>query len=285
MNKSPFNYIGNKYQIMQQLLDIFPDNINTFVDVFSGGCDVITNVSAKNKIAIDVNSYTMDIMREFQSHSLEDILKFIYHRIDEFQLSKTNEEGYLKYREAYNNNLEYHTPLDLYTLSRFSFHFTMRFNNDLKMNAGFGRGFSNFSSRQQRSIVQFHKDIQSVELLTMDFKQYDFSSLGKDDFIYFDPPYLITNNVYNNGVERAWQRWTEVDERVLLRYIDNVNDAGIKFALSNVLHHRGKTNTILQEWINKNSFNIHNIKTSYSHCTHTVNQKDEPTTEIVVTNY
>ena len=59
----------------------------------------------------------------------------------------------------------------------------MRFNKDLKMNAGFGRGFSNFSTRQQQSIKQFHKDIQNVALLNQDFKTFDISNLTVIDSI------------------------------------------------------------------------------------------------------
>ena len=285
MNKSPFNYIGNKYQILKQLLLIFPTDINTLVDYFCGGCDISTNINAKNKIAIDINTYLMDILNEFQKYSLEEIITFMENRIQEFQLSKTNEDGYLKYREAYNENPQYHTPLDLFTLSRFSFHFTMRFNSSLKMNAGFGRGYSNFSERQRKSINQFHKDIQPVKLVTADFKTISLDDFTPNDFLYFDPPYLITNNVYNHGLQQVNQKWDEWDERALLKYLDEVNTRKLRFALSNVLSHRGKTNEILKEWIEINHFNVHPIETSYSHCTHTVNQNDAPSVEVVITNY
>ena len=286
VNKSPFNYIGNKYQILGQLLTIFPKDVNHFVDFFAGGCDVCTNFNANHKLAIDINTYVIEILKEFQNHSLEEILNFIYKRIDEFQLSKINEEGYLKYREAYNTNPAYHTPLDLYTLSRYSFHFTIRFNNDLKMNAGFGRGYSNFSARQQKSIAEFHKEIQKVQMINIDFRDFSIDNYNEYDFFYFDPPYLITNNVYNNGVPKAWQRWEEKDERDLLDYISKCNDKGIRFALSNVIYHRGKTNTILEQWIHDNHFNLYNINNDgYSHCTHTVPQDGKTTQEIVVTNY
>lgn len=287
MNKSPFNYIGNKYQIITQLFDIFPNNINTFIDFFSGGCDVVTNIQAKEKIAIDINEYIMEILQEFQNKSLEEILNFIENRIKEFDLSKINEEGFLKYREYYNTIPEYHTPLDLYTLSRFSFHFTIRFNKEKKFNAGFGRSYSNFSARQRKSIIQFHKDIQNVKLLCINFEDFLLNDLNPQTcFLYFDPPYLITNQVYNNGLPEVWQKWTEQDECRILKYISQAHNLGFKFALSNVLYHHGNTNTILDNWIKENNFTIHDIyNPAYSHCTHTVNDGGYKTKEIVVTNY
>lgn len=285
--KSPFNWIGNKFQIMSQLKEIFPSNIDTLVDYFCGGCDISTNILAREKIAIDVNSYLISILQEFQNKSLEEILSFIENRIEEFNLSKENEEGFLRYREAYNTNTKYQTPLDLYTLTRFSFHFTMRFNQDLKFNAGFGRKYSNFSARQRESIIPFHKEIQNVNLICANFDDIDLNNFDNNkSFLYFDPPYLITNQVYNNGVPKVWQRWTEADEYKLLNYISNANKLGFKFALSNVLYHHGKVNIPLNNWIKANNFIIHDIyNPAYSHCTHTVDAGGNITKEIVITNY
>ena len=39
--KAPFNYIGNKYRIINSIQEYFPENIDIFVDLFCGGCDVI----------------------------------------------------------------------------------------------------------------------------------------------------------------------------------------------------------------------------------------------------
>ena len=47
--KSPLNYVGGKYKLLPQILPLFPDNINTFVDLFGGGFNVGINVKA-NKI-------------------------------------------------------------------------------------------------------------------------------------------------------------------------------------------------------------------------------------------
>lgn len=285
--KSPFNWIGNKNKIMPQLQAIFPKNINTLVDFFCGGCDVAINTPAQKVIAIDVNQYLMEILQAFQQYSLKEILSFVDMRIQEFNLSKENEEGFLKYREAYNNNSSYQSPLDLFTLTRFSFHFTMRFNRQMKFNAGFGRKYSNFSARQRESIGPFHERIQNIELRNCDYEEIELKNFNPSStFLYFDPPYLITNNVYNNGVEAAWQRWGEQDEHALLKYIDTARELGFNFAISNVIQHRGKTNLILANWIEKNKLNVFDITNDgYSHCTHTVSQDAAPTREIVVTNY
>lgn len=48
--KAPFNYIGNKYRIIDTIQEYFPAEIGTFVDIFCGGCDVSINTHAKKSI-------------------------------------------------------------------------------------------------------------------------------------------------------------------------------------------------------------------------------------------
>ena len=35
--KSPLNYVGGKYKLLNDIIPLFPKGINTFVDVFAGG--------------------------------------------------------------------------------------------------------------------------------------------------------------------------------------------------------------------------------------------------------
>lgn len=39
--KSPLNYTGGKYKFLPQLLELFPKQVNTFVDLFAGGGECV----------------------------------------------------------------------------------------------------------------------------------------------------------------------------------------------------------------------------------------------------
>ena len=39
--KSPLNYVGGKFKLLPQILPYIPDDINTFVDLFMGGCNLV----------------------------------------------------------------------------------------------------------------------------------------------------------------------------------------------------------------------------------------------------
>ena len=101
MIKSPFNYIGGKFKILEQIFEFFPQNINNFVDLFAGGLDVSININANNIFCNDINYRVIEIYKEMQNLTIEDLLTKIDKRIARFHLSKTNKEGYLKLRKQY----------------------------------------------------------------------------------------------------------------------------------------------------------------------------------------
>ena len=55
---SPIFYMGNKKKNNQKgLIDLFPKNIDTFVDLFSGSGIVSMNIIANNYFVNDINTH------------------------------------------------------------------------------------------------------------------------------------------------------------------------------------------------------------------------------------
>ena len=160
--KSPMNWFGNKYKLLNQLYPLFPSNINNFIDLFCGGCDVAINAQAKQKQANDINTYIISIYKAFQEKSIDEIMLYIDNRIKEFKLTRLNVDGYLQYRDLYNTNSLYKTPLDLFTLSRFSFNRKIEFNIDGEYNSSFGYSHSDFNLNQRANLRAFHPMIQNI---------------------------------------------------------------------------------------------------------------------------
>ena len=123
---------------------------------------------------------------------------------------------------------------------------------------------------------------KNLEFYTRDFRKIPLEGLGANDFIYCDPPYLITNGAYNDG-NRGFHDWGEDEEKGLYDFLDFANELGIRFALSNVFEHKGVENTILKEWAKK--YNIHFINSNYSNCSYQLKDKKNTTIEVLITNY
>lgn len=51
--KSPMNYTGGKYKLLNQIMPLFPSEIDIFYDLFAGGLDVSINIESKKIIAND----------------------------------------------------------------------------------------------------------------------------------------------------------------------------------------------------------------------------------------
>ncbi len=277
--KSPMNYIGGKYKLLPQILPHFPQRIGTFVDLFAGGCNVALNVTADRIICNDINSKLIEMFRTFRERSLESILGRIHAQIEAFSLSKENEEGFRAFRDYYNQTGD---PVDLYTLTCYSFNYQFRFNNSMEYNNPFGRDRSHFSETMQKNLIAFVNKLKraNIEFRDLDFTEIDLQALTPADFIYCDPPYLITTGSYNDG-NRGFRDWREEQELALYRYLDAADARGIKFALSNVLEHKGRKNDLLWSWAKK--YQIIELHSSYANSSY--NTKKGESKEVLIINY
>lgn len=280
ISKSPFNYIGNKYRIMEELRQHFPKNINVFVDLFCGGCDATINVEAKIKYANDINHHVVDIYKTFQ-RDIDSVIPYVEETIKKWELSKTNEQGYKDFREYYNKT---RLPMDLYVLMCHSFNYQFRFNSSHEYNNPFGKNRSHFSSVMKKNLEIFLPRIQAVKFSSIDFGMFDLGFLGKEDFVYCDPPYLLTCGSYNDG-KRGFNGWNASDDSRLFLILDGLNQRGVKFALSNVVEHKGQVYDALLNWVNKNKYVMHDINCNYNNCNYQANNRKNITREILITNY
>ncbi len=281
---SPLNYIGGKYKLLPQILPLFPAKIETFVDLFCGGCNVGINVKAERVCFNDNLSYLIDLYRAMQSISEDEIVCHIEERIATFDLSLTNDEGYKSLRELYNTE---RNPLDLFVLTAYSFNHQIRFNNSHQFNNPFGRERSCFNPRMRSNLLEFIRELKgrSAQFTNFNFDEFDTSQFSERDFIYCDPPYLITTGTYNDG-KRGFTGWSEEQELELLSILDRLDGCGVRFALSNVIRHRGVSNTILEEWIAKRNYTINYIDKNYANSNYQAKDKcGRDTVEVLITNY
>lgn len=277
--KSPLNYTGGKFKLLPQLLPLFPNKINNFIDLFCGGCNVGINIKANQIICNDYEKVIIDLYNDLKALNSKTALDILKSTIDEYQLSKTNEGGFKKIREDYNKGNKSWNMF--YAMITNSFNYDIRFNKNGEYNVAFGRNRSSFNPTLEKNFVKF---VDRINELNIDFVNNNFidlkiDNLGAEDFVYCDPPYLITCANYNeNG---GWDKNKEIE---LLNLLDSLNYKGVKFALSNVLENKGKTNNILKEWAK--DYNIHYLNNSYGNCNyHTKDKSNNSTIEVLITNY
>ena len=134
-----------------------------------------------------------------------------------------------------------------------------------------------------KNLLKFIDELKNknIKFINLDFREVDISKLTNSDFLYADPPYLITCATYN---EKGG--WKEKDEKNLLNLLDKLNNNGVKFALSNVLESKGNSNDILKQWVEDRGYNVHNLDVKYGNANYQRKDKSDSTTmEVLITNY
>lgn len=275
--KSPINYAGSKFRLIKKgLLNYFPDNIDTFVDLFGGAGNVSVNVNANNIIYNDKIPYLPKLFNTWKIKSLEEINQHIDNKIKEFNLNSQNVEGFLNFRKFYNENKNIE---DLFILICYSFNYQMRFNKSGLYNSSFGKEASTMNDNIRKNLNIFINEIKkkNIRFVNKDFNELKIEKLNKDDFVYLDPPYYLSCAVYQDG-----GGWNSKNEIELYDLLDRLNENNIKFALSNLKESKGKVNEILLERCNK--YNIIELNMSYNNSNYhrKNNGKD---TEVLITNY
>lgn len=277
--RSPIRYTGNKYRLLDDILRRLPKNIDNFVDLFSGSMTVGINVNA-NKIYInDRIQYLIDLYKYFNCNDIEFIISQIHNRISEYDLSKGNKEQYLAFREHYNSTNQ---CLDLFILSCYSYNHLLRFNvRDHKFNTPFG--LREYNKDIENDLVRFCQALHSKNFIfsSLDFRNFDFSVLHSGDVVYCDPPYSISVGVYNDG-NRGFGGWSAQDDLDLLNILDDLNNRGIIFIMSNVIRHKGECNDQLLEWSKK--YNVEYVDMSYRGASYNLRDRYNKTEEVLISN-
>lgn len=294
--RSPLFYTGDKYKLIREIKKYFPHDINQFIEPFVGGGSVFLNVDAKLFIENDIDSNIMEIHHFLSSYKdVDDLEEKLFAEIKKYGLScsyienpvpqklrdqfkktyfaKYNKKYFQALKDDYNNATD-KSILDLYLLLIFGFNRMLRFNSEGKYNVPVGN--VDYNQNVHDALKNYIELVQKKKIV---WSNLDFASFfqkiefQENDFIYLDPPYLITASEYN-------KLWNQESDDKMLSLLDEFNARNIKFAMSNVVDYKGKKNTKLLNWAR--NYNVYSIKSNY------INYHDNSIKsfkEVLITNY
>jgi DNA adenine methylase/adenine-specific DNA-methyltransferase len=308
--KSPLNYTGNKSRLIDQFAPHFPKKMNKFVDLCCGGASVGLNFlnRANEVFCFDINNYVIELLKTLQKFSYSKIENKSEVIINDYNMSNSykngydaykkyvignnglkeyNRVGYLNLREHFNgNNLAVNNKsFYLFVLICYAFNNDIRFNSSGKFNMPVGKTDFNASIRGKLKSFKMGIHNKNITFKVSDFEVVTKMQLRQDDFVYVDPPYLITDAVYNKANADNYDGWSENSEKRLLDVLSYLNSKNIRFALSNILQRGNQKNSILNDWISQNSFNVFDIRYHYRSSSYNKKHRDTPVQEVLITNY
>lgn len=279
MIETPFNYTGSKFKLLEQLLPEFDTTKSIFVDVFTGGGSVYTNVLDKYEKVI-ANDIITDLIGIHKGLLESDE---IVNKTKSLCPGKSNPVGYGTLRSNYNGNP---SPEGLWALMLSCTNNMMRFNQKFKFNQTYGdRGFSDATQRKVNNFTEHIRKFKDNLLhLSTPFENIEVQS---DMMVYLDPPYgRIKNEDGSIGKKQISEAgynafWKQEDDMKLYEFIKKIDSVGASFMVSGVLYHDGKTCWMLDKLI-ADGFKWKEIEYDYNKVSRKGNKE---TTEIIITNY
>lgn len=297
LNRSPLFYVGDKYKLLNEILPYFPKNIDRFIEPFTGGGSVFLNVEAKKHLINDIDKNVCLLHSFLIKHSKKPDLFFkeVLRIILEYNLSRSFKEDIvpaelkLKYKKTYYakfnkdnfnklksdfNNSEQDNLYKFYVLLIYGFNRMIRFNRSGYYNLPVGN--VDFNRNVVDALNNYFDNVKkaNVEINNLDYLVFlKKVKPTKKDFLYFDPPYLITFSEYN-------KLWNEENETDLITTLDKLNKSGVRFAVSNVTHYKEKENKIFNDWSKK--YRVLPVKSNYiSYHDNSIKKFKE----VLITNY
>ena len=310
--KTPLNYTGNKSRLVKQFSDHLPQEVEVFVDLFCGGASVGLSVYAEKVIFIDNDKNVIALLKHLSKYGYDTILKRLEALIHYYGLSYSKSYGYQLYREGVdkcdNNGLkeynkegfyrlraDYNLQKDkmskesldmLYLLVVYGFNNDLRFNRNGHYNLPIGKtDLNNNNLKKLREYITRVNEM-SCEFICGDFRDEGIRKiLLSADCVYADPPYLLSDAVYNEG-----GNWTEVEEKGLLDLLTELDTNQIDFALSNVLRKQNPKieNKLLNDFLlreSNKSLNIITIDYHYRSSSYNKINRNAQEEEILVVNF
>jgi DNA adenine methylase len=185
----PFlKWVGGKQKFVDEILDLFPRNINTYHEPFLGGGSVLlallsSDIACEKYRANDINKHLI--------RTYTDVRDNVDNVIEELKKLKNDKELFYVYRTRFNRlkkddvfNVE--TSALFICLNKTCFRGLYR-EGPNGLNTPYGN-YKNQSFFDEDALKSISKLIQHVEFTSLSYEAF-LTDVDQQDFVYLDPPY------------------------------------------------------------------------------------------------
>ncbi|MBE7318586.1 modification methylase [Staphylococcus sp. HMSC063F03] len=236
MNKNSFikpilKWVGGKRQLLSEIVPLIPKNINTYVEPFVGGGAVLFDIQPNKAIINDSNSELINVYKTIMNNPDE--------LIEELKIHKLNNSSDYFYEiraidreKNYKNYTTVNKASRIIYLNKTCYNGLYRVNQSGFFNTPYGR-YKNPDIVNEITIKALSKYFNDnhIEIYNEDYSNV-ISNLDKNDFVYFDPPYvpISTSSSFTGYTEGGF---TLENQKELKNYCDKLTEKGVRFLLSN----------------------------------------------------
>lgn len=219
---------GSKRSQCEDILEYFPQTINTYYEPFCGGCSMLmglmnSDIFVKRYVCSDINKDLIALWEKVK-YSPDEIYES-YVKLWE-ELNKDNDiyrkrKFFEEQRDIYNKT---HDPLVFFFIMRTTTNGMPRYNQKGEFNNSFHVTRNGIKPELLKPIltewsVKLRKN--NVEFVHRSYEEI-LGEVKEGDFIYMDPPYFNTKGMYFGGI----------DFESFFVFLENVSKMNVRFALS-----------------------------------------------------
>lgn len=222
-------WVGGKRQLLNEIKKYIPKGTYKYYEPFIGGGAVLFHVQPKKAVINDLNEELINVYNVIKDNLEELLVDLSKHQIT---------EGYYYEIRAIDREEEYKTWSNVKKASRFlylnktCYNGLYRVNSSGYFNTPFGRYKNpNILNETVLRAVNKYLNENDIKIKCGDYSE-SLKRIGKNSFVYFDPPYDPISNSSNftgytaNGFNRK--------EQIRLKNLcDKLDEKGVKFLLSN----------------------------------------------------
>ena len=217
MNKKQpvIKWSGSKRLLADEIIKYFPSKFNTYFEPFLGGGSILLRLAPEKAICVDINNSLIDFWNKLKNSP--EFLASHYQK--EWNLLQNNYREFFVVRDRYNTTP---TGEDLLFLSRTCVNGLIRYNKNGKFNNSLHYSRKGVNPDTLSNVLfEASKQVQNYEFFAGDYSQI-LSQVSSGDFVYLDPPYFNTKNMY----------FGKIDYEKLWDFLRELNKKGVKYALS-----------------------------------------------------
>lgn len=188
---------------MKYLLPIFTkgfDENTRFVDLFGGGMNVVSEIPLKNKVAVDLNVFVIELWKELQKNGMKNIPK------------EVSEEMYNDVKKCY---LEGGTKYPCYIIGY------------VGTCASFGgswfNGYARFNPNKNEDHIKEaynglkkqYENFKHLDTTIFACCSYEEVDLKENDIVYCDPPYASTKKYETDFDNKGFWEWVRMNRHLV----------------------------------------------------------------------
>lgn len=225
-------WVGGKRQLLDQILPLIPKKVGTYFEPFLGGGAVLFGYAPSKAIVNDSNKELINVYQTIKNNPEALISKLNEHK------ERNNEEYFYQIRSIDRNETAYSKLSDIERAARIiylnktCYNGLFRVNSSGEFNSPWGR-YKNPNITCETTIRALNNYLleKNITILTGGYSKA-IDKITKNDFVYFDPPYMpISNSSSFTGYTSSGFGIEE--QKKLKALCDYLDSQKIKFLLSN----------------------------------------------------